>query len=452
MSKDKNDMNVSWMHFFDNYLGYDPATEHDLFRQVAQTVNRQPIPREVFNQMNDRIVAQIKLSSVDHLLEFCCGNGLFSYELAAHVECVTGIDFAPRLIRTARQFKSRQNIAYILGDATAPLSTLIDDKQFPNKFLLNCSLAYFEPAQLDTILGNILDRLGERFFLFLATGIPSFDLKWNFYNTPERRIKHLKDEKEPGNTNDGLGRWWRTSEIEQICRQRGLTVLIENQPPELSNYRMDAIISPFSSEPWNIDKEEKQVVGHVVFPCGTEKPKAPAIFLRALEESDLERTYRWHNDARLYDSLGERFRRVSRATEAAWLRQKTTYSNTEINLAICLNATGEHIGNVYLRDIDWIARRGELHIFVGCSEHRGKGYGMAAVRQLLHRAFFDLNLNTVYLEVIADNMVAIKVYEKCGFELKKCLKKHVFKLGRYKDVLVMDISSDKYKQLQEKSE
>jgi len=242
-------MKYSWQRFWDNYLDREPVTEDDLFRQVAHTVNGQPIPRELFNRMRDRIVAQLQLSPVDHLLEFCCANGLLSCELAAHVGYLTGIDFAPRLVRTAQQMKSRPHTAYILGDATAPLSTWIDNTTFPNKLLMNYSLAYFEPAHLDTLLSNILNHLGRRPFDFLASGIPNLDLKWNFYNTPERRARHLENEKQPVNTNDGLGRWWRANEIEQICRQHGLTVLIENQPPELSNYRMDALISSTVSNP-----------------------------------------------------------------------------------------------------------------------------------------------------------------------------------------------------------
>jgi RimJ/RimL family protein N-acetyltransferase len=184
----------------------------------------------------------------------------------------------------------------------------------------------------------------------------------------------------------------------------------------------------------------------------SQKPRVFPVFLRALEESDIERTYRWHNDAKLYDTLCSPYRPVSKACEADWLRRKTSCSNTEINLAICVNQTGDHVGNIYLRDIDWIVRSAGLHLFIGSSEHRGKGYGKAAVEQLLQRAFCDLNLNRVYLEVLADNTAAIRTYENCGFELEGRLKKHAFKLGRYKDVLMMGINSEKYKQLRGNSE
>jgi RimJ/RimL family protein N-acetyltransferase len=174
------------------------------------------------------------------------------------------------------------------------------------------------------------------------------------------------------------------------------------------------------------------------------KSRAVPIFLRSLEETDIERTFRWHNDARLYEKLGDPFRPVSKTTELDWLRQKASYSVTEINLAICLNRNGEHIGNIYLREIDWIARKAASHIFIGNDKHRGKGYGQAAVCQLLQLAFLDLNLNRIFLQVLAGNVAAVKLYEKCGFELEGRLKMHAFKHGQYQDILVMGFSSEKF--------
>ena len=58
------------------------------------------------------------------------------------------------------------------------------------------------------------------------------------------RQRHAANEALAPDTNDGLGRWWRTEEIEAACRKHGLNVRIENQPDALSNYRMDALIVP----------------------------------------------------------------------------------------------------------------------------------------------------------------------------------------------------------------
>ena len=235
-------MKEFWKGYWATYGPSEARTEQDLFKQVAHTVSKRPIPHDMFVRMLEHIVVKLELSPTDHLLDFCCGNGLFSYELAKQVAQVVGIDFVARNIHTAQLRKRRENTTYIVGDATAPLLRLIGSGCIPNKFLMHYSLGYFTPAEFAAILRNILDHLGSRKFRFLLTGIPNAALKGNFYNTPERRAQHLANEQQVRDTNDGLGRWWQTDEIQKICRRYDLAVLIENQALELSNYRMDAII------------------------------------------------------------------------------------------------------------------------------------------------------------------------------------------------------------------
>jgi RimJ/RimL family protein N-acetyltransferase len=166
------------------------------------------------------------------------------------------------------------------------------------------------------------------------------------------------------------------------------------------------------------------------------------VYLRALEMDDLDRTHLWHNDRSLYESLAGSFRYVSRAAEAEWLRSAQSASPQHVNLAICLAATSEHVGNIYLRDIDWIARHAELHIFVGDPQQRGKGYGRAAVGLLTAYAFRDLGLRRVYLFVLADNLAAIRTYSACGFAQEGVLRNHAYKNSSFKDVLVMGICNE----------
>ena len=59
------------------------------------------------------------------------------------------------------------------------------------------------------------------------------------------------------------------------------------------------------------------------------------------------------------------FHYASRASDEEWLRKKQMFSDEEVNLAICLTENSQHIGNIYLRNIDWIARHAELRIFIG---------------------------------------------------------------------------------------
>jgi diamine N-acetyltransferase len=166
------------------------------------------------------------------------------------------------------------------------------------------------------------------------------------------------------------------------------------------------------------------------------------VYLRALEMADLDRTYLWHTTPALYNSLVGTFRYVSRAIEEEWLRKAQAGSPQQINLAICLTGQSLHIGNIYLRDIDWVARHAELHILIGDPAHRSKGYGQAAVQLLVAYAFQDLGLHRIYLFVLADNTPAVKMYAACGFTCEGRLRSHAFKGGIFKDVLVMGLCDE----------
>jgi RimJ/RimL family protein N-acetyltransferase len=163
------------------------------------------------------------------------------------------------------------------------------------------------------------------------------------------------------------------------------------------------------------------------------------VYLRALEPSDVDRTRKWHNDPGLYDLLVSPFRYVSHAAEGQWLHSKAAYSQTEVQLAICLKEGDQHIGNINLTDIDWVSRHGCLGIFIGEAEHQSKGYGQQAVHLMLRHAFRDLGLNRVYLTVLDDNPRAIRVYEKCGFVIEGRLRQHAYKRGQFRDLILMGI-------------
>jgi len=166
------------------------------------------------------------------------------------------------------------------------------------------------------------------------------------------------------------------------------------------------------------------------------------VYLRAIEVSDLDRTWKWHNDPELYEMLISPFRYVSRAAEEEWIRRRAVYSQTEIRLAICLKQGDQHIGNIHLTNIDWVSRHACVGIFIGEAEHQSKGYGQQAMRLILRHAFHHLGLHRVYLTVLEDNDRAIRAYQKCGLVVEGRLRQHDFKRGQFKDLIFMGICVD----------
>lgn len=130
------------------------------------------------------------------------------------------------------------------------------------------------------------------------------------------------------------------------------------------------------------------------------------VFLRAIEQSDIEACHRWMND------------RV---------------------LAICLQDGGRLIGNTGLHRIDWHSRTAVLGILIGEKDCWSQGYGTDAVRTLVRYAFGDLNPRKVSLSVLAFNERAVRCYEKCGFIREGYRRAQYYKGGRYVDDIEMAI-------------
>jgi SAM-dependent methyltransferase len=233
--------NVNWKTFWQSYRQKKIASEADLFFEVGKTVNQLPISEKAFTLSIDLIRSGLEISARDRLLDLCCGNGLMTRRLASLVNEIRAVDFAEHLVANARQFSTAENVAYVCADAIPYLQYLVETREFvPTKILLGDALCYFEPAQLRQILESSRS-LTRSHFVFMATGIPCDELKWNFYNTPKRVKRYGENQKLCCNTNDGIGRWWSRKELESVGQVLNLGVTVTDQPGMLSDFRVNAI-------------------------------------------------------------------------------------------------------------------------------------------------------------------------------------------------------------------
>ena len=100
-------------------------------------------------------------------------------------------------------------------------------------------------------------------------------------------------------------------------------------------------------------------------------------------------------------------------------------------------------GTISLKNIDTDANTAEYAIALHY-EAQGKGVGTFATKQVLEYAFEILNLNRVYLNVLADNINAIKLYEKCGFVFEGEFKEHIKVKGQLKNLKWYGILKENY--------
>ncbi len=232
----------NWEDFWKSWRSKKIENDDDLYFQVGRTTNQKPSPKEIFDFQNQDIRNALSLNQDDVLVDLCCGNGLCTYEFRDQVKQIIAVDFAPGMIDAARQFKSASNITYCLGGVIEFLAHFNKNHDVhATKFSMNGGLPYFTPDELKTILGLIKIISGGE-FISIFTIVPNELLKWNYYNTEERKQKYLKNIATGNFINDGIGRWWHPDEIEEICTALGLECVVNNQPPFISNFRMDIVI------------------------------------------------------------------------------------------------------------------------------------------------------------------------------------------------------------------
>lgn len=169
------------------------------------------------------------------------------------------------------------------------------------------------------------------------------------------------------------------------------------------------------------------------------------VYLRPLEVDDAENFVTWLNDKEVNKYL-IRTIPINKSREREFL-EGLYKDNREVILGISLKANDELIGVIGLHKISLPFHNAEMGIFIGDKSRWSKGYGTEAVRLILKYGFDQLNLHRIYLTVLNFNLRAIHVYEKSGFKLEGTFREHVYRHGKYCDVLLMGILRNEWKNL-----
>ena len=94
-----------------------------------------------------------------------------------------------------------------------------------------------------------------------------------------------------------------------------------------------------------------------------------------------------------------------------------------------VNDDDEYLGTVSLKEIDLVNKSVEYAITLR-KKAQGLGYAYIATGQVLKKAFREYGLHRVYLSVYADNVKAIRLYERCGFSYEGEFREHL-KVGNH---------------------
>ena len=159
------------------------------------------------------------------------------------------------------------------------------------------------------------------------------------------------------------------------------------------------------------------------------------IYLRLMTYADTDFIVAWRNS----DSVRKNFiyqALFTRESHENWIHTMVETGKV-VQMIICDLASDKPLGSVYIRDIDRHHNKAEYGIFIGESDARGRGVGTAAAKLMLRYCFEEEKLHRVYLRAFAENMQAIKSYEKAGFLREGLLREDFCIEGRYRDIVWM---------------
>ena len=149
-----------------------------------------------------------------------------------------------------------------------------------------------------------------------------------------------------------------------------------------------------------------------------------------LDRSHVTNTFEWVNNSDLGRTM-DRARPVSEFEHEEWFKRLVTRQDC-MYWAIENLERREHIGNVWLWDIDCRHRKAEVRIVLGRS--RGKGMGSEAIRLVTLHAFKTLNLHKLYAYVRSINPRGVRAFEQASFVVEGVLKS-----DRWVDELYVDV-------------
>jgi diamine N-acetyltransferase len=161
--------------------------------------------------------------------------------------------------------------------------------------------------------------------------------------------------------------------------------------------------------------------------------KGEKVYLRALEQEDLDFLYLLENDTEFWEISGTQ-QPYSRHVLKQYLdnAHRDIYEMKQMRMAICTKE-GELVGLIDFFDFDPKHQRVGIGLVIKDLENRKKGIGAEAVELICSYAFESLDVRQVYAHVLEDNEASVLLFEKSGFTRTGVKKDWIRSQGRFKD-------------------
>ena len=121
-------------------------------------------------------------------------------------------------------------------------------------------------------------------------------------------------------------------------------------------------------------------------------------------------------------------------------------SGGELAFAVRLLTNKTCIGACRLADISWQARHAQLFIGIVSDVHFTGEIVADVLLTILQFAYWEANLNRIYVHCIEDNSLMKEALEQAGFTNEGRLRQEVYRNGRYLDKFIFSILQREWSQ------
>jgi RimJ/RimL family protein N-acetyltransferase len=110
-------------------------------------------------------------------------------------------------------------------------------------------------------------------------------------------------------------------------------------------------------------------------------------------------------------------------------------------LAFALRLQTDHacIGCCCLANVAWQARHAQLHIGIVDEIYFTRGILLDVIQTILQFAYWEANLNRIYVRCVEDNTLLCDALEQAGFTNEGHLRQEVYRNGHYLDQVIYSI-------------
>ncbi len=137
---------------------------------------------------------------------------------------------------------------------------------------------------------------------------------------------------------------------------------------------------------------------------------------------DIIHRIRWLNDPEANLYIGDQTS-TNLEEQNEWFDR---YEKTKNKIFFTIYDDDRPIGFMGLSNINRLKGKAGLFIMIGEREYRGKGVGRVCLQYLINYASQKLKLARLTLEVLKDNLPAIRLYQKMGFLTEKQSETEIF--------------------------